>query len=79
MEQLLYERGEAAKLLNVSVRLVDYYVATGELCARRFGRRVLISRTELEKFSRRDHGGRAVRPRKQRKPASSAVAQEATR
>jgi len=59
MEQLLYERGEAARILNISVRLVDYYIAEGEIAARRFGRRVLISRKELERFARRDHGGRA--------------------
>jgi len=61
MEQLLYERGEAAaRILNISVRLVDYYIAEGEIAARRFGRRVLISRKELERFARRDHGGRRV-------------------
>lgn len=58
MEQILFERAEAAKILNISVRLVDYYVASGELAPRRLGRRVLIARSELERFAKRDHTGR---------------------
>ncbi len=72
MEQLLFERGEAAKILNVSIRLLDYYIAEGEIAARRFGRRVLISRSELERFSKRDHGGRVAKTHKSQKAGKSA-------
>lgn len=74
MDQLLFERGEAAKILKVSIRLVDYYIAEGEIAARRFGRRVLISRSELERFAKRDHGGRSVRAGKREKLGDKAMA-----
>ena len=70
---LLFEREEAAKILHISIRLLDHYIAEEEILVRRFGRRVLIARGELEKFSRRDHGGREVRPRKPRKPRNAVV------
>lgn len=75
MEQLLYERGEAAKILNISLRLLDYYISKKELAARRLGRRVLISRSELERFAKHDHAGRDIRPRKNaQKPATATTA-----
>jgi excisionase family DNA binding protein len=63
MEQLLFRRGEAAKILNISLRLLDHYIAKKELTARRLGRCVLISRGELERFAKRDHMGLSARQR----------------
>jgi len=51
MERLLFARRESAAILNISVRELDYRIARGELAVRRVGRRVLIPRTELEKFA----------------------------
>lgn len=51
MEQLLINRKEAAHALGISLRLLDYMIAHGEVAVRRVGRRVLIARAELEKFA----------------------------
>lgn len=63
-EKLLYGKREAAQLLSVSVRTLDNLIARKELCVRRCGRRVLISRRALEEFARRDHF--ATNPKRQR-------------
>jgi excisionase family DNA binding protein len=54
-ERLLFSRREAAILLNLSLRTLDNLVARGELRVRRVGRRRLVERRELERFSRQDH------------------------
>jgi excisionase family DNA binding protein len=46
---------EAAQLLGVSLRTIDRLIAIKELQVRRLGRRVLIPRSALESFLRRDH------------------------
>lgn len=51
MDQLLVGRHEAAAALGISLRSLDYSIARGELAVRRIGRRVLITRVELEKFA----------------------------
>lgn len=53
MDALLVARREAAVVLGVCLRTVDYLIARGELPVRRVGRRVLVPRSELEKFVRR--------------------------
>jgi excisionase family DNA binding protein len=55
MEKLLHTRNEAAHLLSVSLRQIDYLVGNGILPSRRVGRRRLIPRSALEQFARRDH------------------------
>ena len=55
MDALLIARREAARLLGLSLRCIDYLIQRGELPARRVGRRVLIPRGALEQFARRDH------------------------
>jgi len=55
MEAVLISKKEAARLLSLSLRTIDNLIARKQLAARRIGRRVLISRQELEKFARRDH------------------------
>ena len=60
-ERMLYSRLEAAQILSISLRTLDHVAARGEIRVRRIGRKVLIPRTELERFSRADHGGRTKR------------------
>ena len=65
-KKLLYTKREAAKALGISIRSIDYLVASRELTPRRIGRRVLLPATVLEQFARRDHT----------EPLSGAVRQE---
>ncbi|MFL6435990.1 MAG: helix-turn-helix domain-containing protein [Terriglobales bacterium] len=53
--KLLYSKAEAARMLSLSLRTIDYLIATGELTARRVGRRVLLSYNSLTLFTRKDH------------------------
>ncbi|MGC1422119.1 MAG: helix-turn-helix domain-containing protein [Terracidiphilus sp.] len=53
--KLLVSREEAAQLLSISVRGVDYLVADKRLSARRIGTRVLIPIEDVRKFARSDH------------------------
>ena len=54
-EKLLVGRVEAAGMLSISCRALDYLVANKELTARRIGTRVLIAVSDLRRFSRGDH------------------------
>jgi excisionase family DNA binding protein len=51
----LVVRQEAAELLSISQRALDYLVANKQLQVRRIGTRVLIPRSELYRFVRGDH------------------------
>jgi excisionase family DNA binding protein len=53
--KLLVGRREAANLLSISQRALDYLVANKQLQTRRIGTRVLIPLTELQRFARADH------------------------
>ncbi len=53
--KLLVGRQEAAALLSISQRALDYLVAKKHLQVRRIGSRVLIPRSELHRFIRGDH------------------------
>jgi excisionase family DNA binding protein len=53
--KILLGRKESAALLSISLRTLDSLLSRREIVARRIGRRLLISRTELERFARRDH------------------------
>jgi hypothetical protein len=55
VDPLLVGKREAAGLLSISPRALDYLVATKQLLTRRIGARVLIPMIELQKFSRSDH------------------------
>jgi len=59
-EKLLVGRVEAAGMLSISCRALDYLVANKQLPARRIGSRVLIPMADLRKFSRSDHPERLV-------------------
>jgi excisionase family DNA binding protein len=53
--KLLVSREEAALMLSISVRGVDYLIATKKLSTRRIGTRVLIPMEEVRRFVRSDH------------------------
>jgi excisionase family DNA binding protein len=53
--KLLVSRFEAAQLLSISERGVDYLISTNRLPTRRIGGRVLISVADLRKYVRGDH------------------------
>ena len=53
--QLALSRKDAAIALGVSLRTLDYLLASGELRGRRIGRRIVIPKVTLEAFLRRDH------------------------
>jgi excisionase family DNA binding protein len=52
---LLVSREEAAQMISISVRGVDYLIATKRLSTRRMGTRVLIPTDDIRKFARSDH------------------------
>jgi excisionase family DNA binding protein len=54
-QKLLVSRHEAALRLSISERAIDYLIANKQIATRRIGSRVLISVTELQRFSRSDH------------------------
>ena len=53
-ERILLDRKSAAAAISLSVRGLDYLIATGKIRVRRLGKRVLVPREELERFARRD-------------------------
>jgi hypothetical protein len=53
--KLLVGRHEAAKMLSISCRAVDYLVASKQLIIRRIGSRVLIPVSALERYCNSDH------------------------
>lgn len=54
-DRLLVSREEAAQLLSISQRGLDYLVASKRLPTKRIGGRVLIPVTDLRKYARCDH------------------------
>ena len=59
-DKILVSREEAAQLLSISQRGLDYLVASKRLPTRRIGGRVLILVAELRKYARCDHPERIV-------------------
>ncbi len=57
-DKLLVGRSEAAQMLSISERALDYLVANKQLAARRIGARVLIAVSDLRQFTRGDHPAR---------------------
>ena len=53
--RMLYGRNEAAYLLCLSTRSLDYLIGKKELAVRRVGRKILVPHNELLKFARKDH------------------------
>jgi excisionase family DNA binding protein len=59
-EKLLLSRIEAAQVLSISPRALDYLISAQRLPTRRIGGRVLIPLADLRKFARGDHAERIV-------------------
>jgi hypothetical protein len=57
-EKLLVGRHEAAEMLSISRRALDYLVSSNQLAVRHIGARVLIQVVDLKRFSRADHPAR---------------------
>jgi len=55
--RILYDRKNAALMLSISIRSLDYLIAGKLLTTRRIGKKVLIPHGELVRFSRADHFG----------------------
>ncbi len=55
---ILVSKQEAARLLRICLRTLDYYIARKEMPLRKLGKRSLIPRAALEQFARKDHGSR---------------------
>jgi excisionase family DNA binding protein len=60
MDQLLVTRNDAAALLNLSTRSIDYLVAKKRLPSRKFGKRRLIPREAVERIAK--HGCGRITP-----------------
>jgi excisionase family DNA binding protein len=59
--KFLASREEAAQMLSISQRALDYHlIATRRLPSRRIGGRVLVPVSELRKYARSDHPERIV-------------------
>jgi excisionase family DNA binding protein len=54
-EPLLLSKRDSAVALGISLRTLETLISVKELKSVRVGRRRLIPRQELEKFTRRDH------------------------
>jgi excisionase family DNA binding protein len=52
MDKLLLARKDAAELLNLSTRSIDYLIAQGRLPSRKFGKRRLIPRIAVERVAK---------------------------
>jgi excisionase family DNA binding protein len=55
IDKFLVSQDEAAQLLSISRRSVEYLVATKKLSTRRIGARALIPIEDVRKFARSDH------------------------
>ena len=58
--KILVGREEAAQLLSISVRGIDYLLANRRLTFRKLGGRILIPVAELRKYAHSDHPERIV-------------------
>lgn len=51
LQPLLYSRKEAAHLLSISLRSVDYMIAAGKLRTRKIGTRILIPASAVHRMA----------------------------
>jgi excisionase family DNA binding protein len=67
---LMFTKRQASLLLSLSVNTVSNLIKTKQLIGRKVGSKVLIPRSSIEAFTRRDHRtgeeGRRLRARKPR-------------
>lgn len=69
--RLLHSRAHAAASLDISIRAIDYLIASRELATRTIGSRRLIPDSELIRYSNRNHPGPIVLPKSRRGSESS--------
>lgn len=62
--KLLVSRDEAAQMLSISQRALDYLIANRRLPTRRIGGRVLIPVADLRRYARGDHPEHIVADRR---------------
>lgn len=74
--RLLYSRAEAARQLSISVRSLDYLLASKTFDTRRIGKKVLITHASLIRFSRGDHFGPVAGSADQKNPPRVPVASD---
>jgi hypothetical protein len=55
--RLLYDRREAARQLSISVRSLDYIIASKGLDTRRIGKKVLVTHASLVRYASANHFG----------------------
>lgn len=55
IQPLLLTRRESASVLRISVRSIDYLIASRQLPTRQIGRRRLIPYISIARFARHDH------------------------
>lgn len=60
MDTLLLSKLDAAKILGISIRSLENLIAQGTISVRRIGRRVLITRSELESFAQNNDSTRRI-------------------
>ncbi len=65
-ERLLSNKKSAATALDVSVRMVEYAIAAGELETRRVNSRILITADSLRRFAAADRHVPKSRPREKK-------------
>ena len=58
--RLLVGRRDAAKMLSISERSLDYLIANRSIQSRRIGSRVLVAVSELERYAKSDHPQRVA-------------------
>lgn len=52
---MLYSRREAAEMLSISVRTLDYLISQRQIETRHIGRKLLIPHDSLRRFASADH------------------------
>lgn len=50
-EQILLSKRQAAHALSISLRTLDKLIASEQIPVRKIGRRVLVSRSAIERFA----------------------------
>ena len=58
--RLLYPRRDAAFMLGISLRSLEYLIAGGKLRYQKIGSRILLSHKELVRFANMNHYGSVV-------------------
>jgi excisionase family DNA binding protein len=52
MDKLMLSKSETGRILGLSQSTIDRMIAAGRIAIRRFGKRVLICRSEIERLTK---------------------------